>query len=146
MYNDSSFEERVVQIKRVSKKTKGGNNIGFTALVVVGDRSGKVGAGLGKAKDVPSAIRKGVSKAKRNIVTVKIEENTIPHEVTNKFKAATVLLKPASKGSGIIAGGAVRDVLELCGIKDISAKIISGTTNKMNIVNCTLEALQTLRG
>lgn len=144
MYNDSSFEERVVQIKRVSKKTKGGNNIGFTALVVVGDRSGKVGAGLGKAKDVPSAIRKGVSKAKSNLTTVKLDEATIPYEITNKFKAASVLLKPASKGSGIIAGGAVRDVLELCGIKDISAKIISGTTNKMNIVSSTLRALQSL--
>src|SRR3989344_5343866 len=124
------FEERVFQIKRVSKKTSGGNAIGFTALVIVGNKEGKVGAGLGKAKDVSKAIQKGLSKAKENIIDVNIKETTIPHIIEHKYAAAKVLLKPAPKGSGLIAGGTVRVVLEMAGIKDVSAKML-GSNNKM---------------
>lgn len=139
------FEERVFQIKRVSKKTSGGNAIGFTALVIVGNKEGKVGAGLGKAKDVSKAIQKGISKAKENMINVSVKETTIPHIVENKYAAAKVLLKPAPKGSGLIAGGTVRTVLEMAGIKDVSAKML-GSSNKMANVMCTLGALKKLKG
>jgi len=137
------FEEKVIQIKRVSKKTKGGNKIGFTALAVVGDKAGKVGTGMAKALDVTTAISKALSKARRNVVSVNISENTIPHEVLESFGASTVKIMPAPRGSGIIAGGAVRDVLSLCGVKDVSAKML-GSNNKNGAVMCTINALKKL--
>lgn len=139
------FEERVIQVNRVSKKTKGGNKIGFSVLVVVGDRKGKVGVGLGKALEVVSSIRKAVSYAKKHMYKVPLKDNrTIPHEVYIKFEAAKILLKSAPKGSGIIAGGAVRNVLEAAGIKDAVGKIL-GTNNKITNVYATIEALKKLR-
>jgi len=138
------FEERVIQIKRVSKKTSGGNTIGFSALVVVGDKKGRVGIGLGKAKDVSSSVQKAVSQAKRNLINVKLKNTTIAHEVHSTFGAAEVFLKPAPKGSGIIAGGAVRVVLELVGVKDISAKML-GSNNRSSNLKCALEALKKLK-
>lgn len=140
----SEYEERVLEIKRVSKKTKGGNKIGFTALVVIGDRKGKVGSGLGKASDVPSAIRKGVTVAKRNLVSVSLKGTSIPHDVTKKHSGAKMMLKPAPVGSGIIAGGVIRHVVELAGVSDISAKSF-GSSNKLSNVRCTIEALQDLK-
>lgn len=138
------FEERVIEIKRVSKKFAGGNKMGFTALVVVGDRKGRVGCGLGKAKDVNSAVQKGISLAKRSLVSVNFKGNTVPHDIKRKFKSARIVLKPAPKGSGIIAGGAVRDILELVGIRDISSKMI-GSSNKMVNIMCTIKALKDLK-
>jgi small subunit ribosomal protein S5 len=138
------FEERIIQIKRVSKKTKGGNKIGFTALVVLGDRKGRVGTALGKATNVAAAIQKGISKAKENIVMLDIQGDTIPHDIIKKYKSSKILLKPAPKGSGIIAGGTVREVVELAGIKDISTKML-GSKNKQVNVMCTIKALQSLR-
>ena len=135
------FEEKVLQVKRVSKKVKGGNKIGFSVLVIIGDRNGRVGVGLGKAPDVVTSIRKGVRRAKKNVVTVPLEGTTIPHELRVKLGAAKILLKPAPKGAGIIAGGPVRAVAELAGISDISAKIL-GTSNKASNVYATLEALR----
>jgi small subunit ribosomal protein S5 len=142
---NQEFEEKVLQIRRVSKKTSGGNSIGFTALVVVGDKNHRVGVGYGKATDVTSAINKGIGAAKKAIYTVKITDNTIAHEVTAKFGSAKVYLKPAPKGTGIIAGGAIRNVIELSGIKDISAKMI-GANNKMCNIKATIEALKKLKG
>lgn len=138
------FDERVYHIKRVSKKTTGGNSIGFTALVVVGDHKGRVGAALGKSNDVSKAIQKAISKAKENVVTINLKNTTIPHDVINKYAAAEVLLKPAPEGSGIIAGGPVRVVLDLAGVKDVSAKML-GSSNKLANVRCTIKALQKLR-
>ena len=138
------FEERVIQIKRVSKKTSGGNTIGFSALVVVGDKKGRVGVGLGKAKDVSSSVQKAVSQAKRNLVNVKLKNTSIAHEVHSTYGAAEVFLKPAPKGSGIIAGGAVRVVLELVGVKDVSAKML-GSNNRSSNLKCALEALKKLK-
>lgn len=138
------FDEKVIQIKRVSKKTRGGNKIGFTALLVVGNKKGKVGVGLGKATDVSSAVQKAVAVAKRNLVEIKIKDNTIAHEVWCKSGSAEVLLKPAPKGSGIIAGGSVRTVAELAGIKDISGKML-GSNNKIENVRCAIKALQKLK-
>lgn len=139
-----SLEEKVVEIKRVSKKTKGGNSIRFTALVVVGDKVGKVGYGLGKALDVTSAISKALERAKNRMIAINFNENTIPHEVVEKYKSSIVKLMPSPKGSGIIAGGAVREVLSVCGVKDISAKIL-GSNTKQNIVICTIRALSKLQ-
>ena len=141
---EKEFEERIVQTKRVSKKTKGGNKIGFTALVVVGNKKGKVGVGLGKAPDISSAIQKGIKIAKKNVIDVVVKDETIPHEVTGKYKASIVKLMPAPKGSGVIAGGAVRDVVELAGIKNISAKLI-GSNNKQCSVLCTVSALKLMK-
>ncbi len=138
------FEERVYHIKRVSKKTTGGNAIGFTALAIVGDRKGKVGAALGKSKDVSSAIQKALTKAKENVVEINLKGNTIPYEVSNKYAAAKVLLKPAPEGTGIIAGGPIRAVLDLTGVKDVSAKML-GSNNKLANVRCTIEALCKLK-
>jgi len=138
------FEERVYHIKRVSKKTTGGNAIGFTALVIVGDKKGKVGSALGKSRDVSRAIQKAISKAKDNVVKVNLKKDTIPHEITNKYAAARILLKPAPKGSGIIAGGPVRVVLELAGVKDVSSKML-GSSDKLSNVRCTIEALTKLK-
>lgn len=142
---NKEFEERVIQIKRVSKKTRGGNSISFTALVVVGNKQGKVGVGLAKAKDVSAAVQKSISQAKNAVVEVNLQELTIAHEVSAKVGAARVLLKPAIEGSGIVAGGTVRDVVELAGIKNISAKML-GSSNKLGNVRCTIAALQKLKG
>lgn len=139
----SEFEEQIVQINRVSKKTKGGNKVGFSALTVVGDRKGKVGVGLGKAPDVSSAIRKGISYAKRHMVEVPLVNGTIPFRIDVKVGAAKVMLKPAPPGSGIIAGGTVRSVVSAAGIENISSKML-GTENKISNIYATLEALRLL--
>lgn len=137
------FEETVVEIKRVSKKTKGGNTMRFTALVVIGNKKGKVGVGLSKAPDVRGAIMKAVDFAKRRLIEVPMLGTTIPYSVNEKFSAAKVILKPAPAGSGIIAGGPVRVVLEAAGIKDAVGKSL-GTTNKASNVYATLRALKTI--
>ena len=138
------FEEKVVQVNRVSKKTKGGNRIGFSALVVVGNKKGKVGVGLGKAADVATAVRKANTYAGRHLIDVPMKGTTIPHEVHIKLGAARLLIKPAPEGSGVIAGGAVRAVAEAVGIKDIVGKIL-GTDNKASNVYATFEAFKRLR-
>ncbi|MCJ7805385.1 30S ribosomal protein S5 [Patescibacteria group bacterium] len=137
------FEETVVQINRISKKTKGGNQIRFSALVVIGDKKGKVGVGLSKAPDVRSAIRKAISSAKKRLITVPLKGTTVPYSVREKFSAAEILLKPAPAGSGIIAGGPMRVVLESAGIRDVVGKIL-GTKNKISNVYATLKALETI--
>lgn len=140
-YNQvSEFDEKVIQISRVSKKTKGGSKVGFSVLMVVGDRKGKVGVGLGKAKDVVSAIQKGIKKAKKHMIVVPIDGTTIPFRIVMKKGAGQVLLKPAPKGSGVIAGGPVRAVVEAAGIRDISSKIL-GTQNQASNVYTTFAAL-----
>lgn len=139
----SEFEEQIVQVSRVSKKTKGGNKIGFSVIAVVGDGKGKVGVGLGKAPDVSSAIKKGVLIAKKHLVEVPIIKGTIPFEFYIKLGAAKVLLKPAPPGSGVIAGGAVRSVVTAAGIHNISSKVL-GTKNKASNVYATIEALRLL--
>lgn len=135
------FEETVVQINRISKKTKGGNQIRFSALMVVGDRKGKVGVGIAKAGDVRNAIRKSIDAAKRKMILVPLVGTTIPYSVIEKFSAAKVMLKPAPPGSGIIAGGPMRVVLEAAGVRDASGKIL-GTKNKISNVYATLKALE----
>jgi len=141
---DDPFEDKIVQVNRVSKKTKGGNKIGFSVLVVSGDRESKVGVGLGKATDVAAAIKKGARKARKNLIKVPITEGkSISEDIFIKKGAAKILLKPAPGGSGIIAGGPVRAVVDLAGIKNISSKIL-GTTNKASNVYATLEALKIL--
>ena len=137
------FEETVVQINRISKKTKGGNQMRFSALVVVGDRKGKVGVGLAKAGDVRSAIQKSISAAKRKLIEIPLRGTTIPYSVREKFSAAHVLLKPAPPGSGIIAGGPMRVVLEAAGVRDAVGKIL-GTKNKISNVYATLKALESV--
>lgn len=137
------FEEKVVQVNRVSKKTKGGNKMGFSVLVVVGDKKGRVGVGLGKANDVASSIRKAVNYAKKHLITISIINGTIGSDVYIKRGAAKILLKPAPEGSGVIAGGAVRVVVEAAGIRNISSKVL-GTKNKASNVYATLEALRNI--
>ncbi len=141
---DSEFQDRVVEIRRVSKVVKGGRRFNFSALVVVGDGKGRVGAGLGKANTVPAAIQKGQDRAKRNMFQVPMRNTTIPHGVIGKFESSDVLLKPASEGTGVIAGGGVRAVLELAGIKDVLTKAL-GSTTAVNLVQATVEGLQRLR-
>lgn len=141
---DGEFEEKVVQVNRVSKKTKGGNQMGFSVLVVVGDKKGRVGLGLGKAPDVLSSIRKGVRKAKNQMVRVPMKGSTIPFPMTLKWGAARIVLRPAPEGTGIIAGGAVRAVLDAAGVRDVVSKIL-GTNNKATNVYATFEALKRMK-
>ncbi len=138
------FEEKVIQINRVSKKTKGGNKMGFSILMVVGDRKGRVGVGLGKSKDVMSAIKKGVKKAKKKLITVPLDGTTIPFAITVKKGSGKVMLKPAPKGSGVIAGGPVRAVVEAAGIRDISSKILGSGTQSVSVY-ATFEALKQIQ-
>ncbi len=142
-YGVKEFEETVVDIRRISKKTKGGNTIRFSALVVIGDKKGKVGVGISKASDVSSAIRKAIEAAKRKIIEVPLRGTTIPYSVEEKFSAAKVMLKPAPPGSGIIAGGPMRVVLEAAGVRDAVGKIL-GTSNKISNVYACLKALKTI--
>jgi len=141
---EEKFDEKVIQVNRVSKKTKGGNKIGFSVVVVVGDKKGKVGVGLGKAPDVSSAIKKGTSFAKKHMITVSMINHTIPHEIYLKQGAAKILLKPAPLGTGVIAGGAVRAVVEAAGIRNIVSKVL-GTNNQASNVYATLTALSKLK-
>ena len=140
----SEFKERLVSVNRVSKTVKGGRNMRFSALVVVGDENGRVGAGMGQAAEIPEAIRKANEDAKKHLVNVPLDGTTIPHEMTGSYSTAKSVLIPAPEGTGVIAGGAARAVLEMAGIKDIRTKSF-GTNNPINMVKATIEALKQVR-
>ncbi len=138
------FEEKLVAVNRVTKTVKGGRNMRFSALIVIGDKKGRVGIGMGKAVEIPEAIRKASEAAKKNLVTISTKGTSIPHETVGRFGTAKVVLLPAPEGTGVIAGGPARAVLELCGVKDIRTKSY-GTNNPINTVKATLEGLKALR-
>jgi small subunit ribosomal protein S5 len=140
----SDLQDRVVEIRRVAKVVKGGRRFNFSALVVVGDGNGRVGIGLGKANTVPAAITKGQERAKREMFDVPMRNTTIPHEVLGKFESSSVMLKPASEGTGVIAGGGVRAVMELAGVRDVLTKAL-GSTTSVNLVQATVDGLKQLR-
>ncbi|EPH10022.1 30S ribosomal protein S5 [Campylobacter ureolyticus ACS-301-V-Sch3b] len=144
-YNKEEFEEVIVDISRVAKVVKGGRRFRFTALVVIGNKKGLVGYGFGKSKEVPDAIKKAVDDAFKNIIKVKLNGTTVPHDVEAKFNASKILLKPASEGTGVIAGGSTRPVLELAGIQDILTKSL-GSNNSSNVVRATIKALSMMKG
>ncbi|MEK7212832.1 MAG: 30S ribosomal protein S5 [Patescibacteria group bacterium] len=139
------FDQYILDLARVTRVTKGGKHMSFRICVILGDRRGRVGFGVAKGKDVQLGVEKAVHQAKKHIITVPIVNETIPHQVHNKFKAAVVMLKPAPRGSGIIAGGAVRAVLELAGIPNVSSKILGKTKNKISIVKATFDALKSFK-
>ncbi|QIK69805.1 30S ribosomal protein S5 [Erysipelothrix sp. HDW6C] len=141
---EQEFEERVVVINRVTKVVKGGRRFRFAALVVVGDKKGRVGFGTGKANEVPDAIRKGVEAAKKNLIKVEMVNGSLPHVNTGKFGAGEVFVRPATEGTGVIAGGAIRDVMELAGVTDVLTKCI-GSRTPINMVRATFEALKTMK-
>src|SRR5690554_3859913 len=142
--NVSEIESKLVNVNRVSKVVKGGRTLRFSALVVVGDKKGRVGIGMGKATEVPNAIEKATENAKKNMVSISLFKTTIPHEIKGKFGKSTVVLLPAKEGASVAAGGSVRAVVELCGIKDLSAKVY-GSRNKINTVKATLDGLLKLK-
>nr|WP_238142636.1 30S ribosomal protein S5 [Tepidanaerobacter syntrophicus] len=141
---ENEFTEKIVSINRVAKVVKGGKNFRFAVLVVVGNKKGKVGVGTGKAQEIPEAIRKGIEDAKKNLINVPVLNGTVPHESIGTFGAGKVLLKPAPEGTGVIAGGPVRAVVELAGITDIVSKSL-GSANARNMVNATIEALKQMK-
>ena len=142
---EKEYQDKVVEIKRVSKKTKGGDNINFSVLVVIGNKAGEVGVGLSKSSNVASAVRKAQTDANRNKVKIALKDGTISHEVNANYAGSEILIMPAPEGSGLIAGGAVRTVLELAGVRNASSKML-GSSNKTSNVRCTIKALQKLKG
>ena len=141
--NGLDLKEKIVHIRRVAKVTKGGKRFHFTALVVIGNNDGIIGSAVGKSNEVPDAIRKAIDKAKKKLIKVPRKGNTIPHEIVGEHSSSRIMLKPASPGTGVIAGGAVRAVIELCGIGDILSKVL-GSTNPINVVNATINGLAAL--